>query len=88
MVVVEVGLRWWWWVVDWVVFVGPCLWLGSGSGSDYICVCGFVLVVGIGWVEAGLAWHCCWRLLLAVAVVWVFFVGCHWFFLLLDFLVC
>ena len=49
--VVEVGLWWWWWVVDWVFFMGLCL-SGSGSGSDYVCICGFVLVVGIGWVEA------------------------------------
>ena len=60
------GLWWWWWVVDWVLFIGLCLWSGSGSGSDYVCICGFVLVVGIGWVEA---WF-------GLALLWVVIVGC------------
>ena len=46
------GLWWWWWVVEWGIFVGLCLWSRLGLGLDYVCVYGFVLVVGIGWVEA------------------------------------
>ena len=42
MGVVEVGL--WWWVVDWVVFMGLCLWSGSGPGMGYVCVRGFVVL--------------------------------------------
>ena len=60
------GLWWWWWVADWVFFMGLCLWSGSGSGSDYVCICGFVLVVGIGWVEA---WF-------GLALLWAVVVGC------------
>ena len=60
---------WWWllrWVFDWVLFVGLCLWLGSRLGSIYVCVCGFVLVVGIGWVEASFG----------LQLLWVVIVGC------------
>ena len=47
------------------LLIGLCLWSGSGLGSDYVCVCGFVLMVGIGWVEA---WF-------GLALLWVV-VGC------------
>ena len=60
------GLWWRWWVFDWVVFVGLCLWSGSGLGMGYVCVHGFVLVVGIGWVEA---WF-------GLALLWAVVVSC------------
>ena len=68
--------------------MGLCLWSGSGLGSNYVCVCGFVLVVRISWVKAwfGMA------LLLTVVVGCGggvgFFVGCHWVFLLLNLWIC
>ena len=52
-------------------------------------------VVFVGCVYGMCSWwwwvvssHYCGRLLLAVVVVWVFFVGCPWDFLLLDLWVC
>ena len=46
--------------------MGLCLWSRSSLGSEYVCVCGFVLVVGIGWVEA---WF-------GLALLWAVVVDC------------
>ena len=62
--VVEVGLGWWWWVVDWVVFVGLRLWSGSGSDQAMFVFMGFV--GGWDWLGWSLVWlgvaigGCCW----------------------------
>ena len=48
-----------------VAFVGLCLWSRSRSGLGYVCVCGFVLVVRIGWLKA---WF-------GLALLWAVVVG-------------
>ena len=45
--------------------MGLCLWSRSRSGLGYVCVCGFVLVVRIGWLNA---WF-------GLALLWAVVVG-------------